>query len=315
MLPKKQNSERTLAQTLKQAIAGAIGAHLAYLVIFYLSLALSCNRPSPRISSSSPRPSSETHKCPTQLAKQSPAVQLSLAAPAATPHQLPWTVGKRFRITQGHLASTHTEKHTRPKETYAWDLGMASGEPLTAAADGTIRRIQSGFGVGACDPNKGNSSNLIVLYWNDGSGRESLYLHLSRLESGIVPGVQVKRGQLIGYSGASGYVCGKNGSIGAHLHYQVQKGATSANDRTTSWYLNSVYAPFSGFTDAEQINGSILTAKRIEDNALASAPTPSTGEPTQSNETEAGTGNTGSFGSDPTSDATMSMDEESVTCK
>lgn len=92
------------------------------------------------------------------------------------------------------------------------DFGGGCGKPLVAAADGTV--LQS--------------------YWSDvygnrmvvdhgylgGASLASIYNHATRYTVG--PGARVKRGQVIGYMGSTGW------STGCHLHYTVM-----ANGRTT----------------------------------------------------------------------------------
>jgi murein DD-endopeptidase MepM/ murein hydrolase activator NlpD len=127
--------------------------------------------------------------------------------------------------------------HSEAKERYAIDFGTQYNL-LLASTDGWVRLAKGNSKTGGCSPGYGALANYVVLYWADGSGRESLYLHLSKLDAGIKEGAYVKRGAPIGYSGDTGYTCG------AHLHYQVQKGARGPNDRASHWWLTSVKAPF-----------------------------------------------------------------------
>ena len=82
----------------------------------------------------------------------------------------------------------------------AWDLGVPVGTPVYAVADGVIG---PNVGVQATRPKDGARFTLV------GQGNQWWYGHLSRLM--VKPGQKVKRGQLLGYSGAS-----QNGA--AHLH-------------------------------------------------------------------------------------------------
>ncbi len=84
----------------------------------------------------------------------------------------------------------------------AVDVGLKRGTPLYAAFSGTIG---SQFGTQPTRPNDGMRLHLV------GGADELFYAHLSSFAPGIAPGVRVKAGQLIGYSGAS-----ENGA--AHLH-------------------------------------------------------------------------------------------------
>lgn len=93
------------------------------------------------------------------------------------------------------------------------DFGVACGTPVRAAAGGTI--IQQYF--------NGAYGNRIIL--NNGIKRGvnvvTTYNHLSRFALGV--GARVKRGQLIGYSGTTGY------STGCHLHFMVLTNGSTVN--------------------------------------------------------------------------------------
>ncbi|MDD4931521.1 MAG: peptidoglycan DD-metalloendopeptidase family protein [Candidatus Colwellbacteria bacterium] len=83
------------------------------------------------------------------------------------------------------------------------DYGMPVGTPLIAAADGKI------FAVG--NNGKYQYGKYIVIKHTDNFF--TLYAHMSRQSVSV--GESVKKGQVIGYSGNTGY------STGAHLHFGV----------------------------------------------------------------------------------------------
>lgn len=82
------------------------------------------------------------------------------------------------------------------------DIRAKIGTPILATADGTISTAQ----------NKGNWGNLIVVSHAD--GYQTWYAHLKGFN--VEENQQVKKGQIIGYSGNSGL------STGPHLHYEVK---------------------------------------------------------------------------------------------
>ncbi|GAB2877273.1 peptidoglycan DD-metalloendopeptidase family protein [Nocardioides pacificus] len=93
------------------------------------------------------------------------------------------------------------------------DFGVACGQPLYAAADGRVasRYYQTAYG-----------NRLIVDHgYVRGVGLASIYNHASRYVVGA--GERVKRGQLIGYVGNTGW------STGCHLHYTVMVNGNPVN--------------------------------------------------------------------------------------
>ncbi|MCL8251397.1 peptidoglycan DD-metalloendopeptidase family protein [Aeromicrobium fastidiosum] len=93
------------------------------------------------------------------------------------------------------------------------DFGVACGTPVKAAAAGTI--IQQYF--------NGAYGNRIIL--NNGVKRGvsvvTTYNHLTRFA--LKAGTKVQRGQVIGYSGSTGY------STGCHLHFMVLVNGSTTN--------------------------------------------------------------------------------------
>jgi murein DD-endopeptidase MepM/ murein hydrolase activator NlpD len=89
------------------------------------------------------------------------------------------------------------------------DLEAAMGTPVRAAGDGIVVHAdwESGYG------------RLIII--DHGNGVQTYYGHLSSY--GVVPGEEVRRGDVIARSGASGRV------TSPHLHYEVRLGGTPVN--------------------------------------------------------------------------------------
>jgi murein DD-endopeptidase MepM/ murein hydrolase activator NlpD len=130
---------------------------------------------------------------------------------------LPWAAETSFSVTQAHGTFSHVGINQ-----WAWDFGMPVGTPVLAAHNGVVRMSRSDGGGGCCDPSCGPQANYVII--ERGDGLESAYIHLS--EALVAPGEVVTRGDLVGMSGETGYVCG------AHLHFQMQ---TVPADRTTRY--------------------------------------------------------------------------------
>jgi murein DD-endopeptidase MepM/ murein hydrolase activator NlpD len=89
------------------------------------------------------------------------------------------------------------------------DISAAMGTPVHAAADGIVTRAEYMGGYG----------RLVVI--DHGNGMRTFYAHLSRFE--VVPGQEIRRGEVLGYSGASGKV------TAPHLHFEVRVGGSPVN--------------------------------------------------------------------------------------
>lgn len=81
------------------------------------------------------------------------------------------------------------------------DISTDKGQPVFATADGTVESASY----------TGDYGNLIVL--RHGFGINTRYGHLSSFA--VKPGISVKRGDVIGYVGATGR------ATGSHLHYEI----------------------------------------------------------------------------------------------
>lgn len=89
------------------------------------------------------------------------------------------------------------------------DISAPTGTPVHSAADGIVVRAEYYFGYG----------KLVVI--DHGNGMTTRYGHLSRFN--VVPGQEVRRGDVIAFSGATGRV------TAPHLHYEVRMGGAAVN--------------------------------------------------------------------------------------
>ncbi|HEU4717392.1 MAG TPA: M23 family metallopeptidase [Bacteroidia bacterium] len=90
------------------------------------------------------------------------------------------------------------------------DFAAAEGTEIYATGDGVV--------TVADDKSQGYGWHVVI---NHGFGYETLYGHMSRMA--VVPGQQVKRGQVIGYVGSTGL------STAPHCHYEVHKNGELMN--------------------------------------------------------------------------------------
>jgi len=89
------------------------------------------------------------------------------------------------------------------------DIEAHVGTPVKAAADGVILAAEWSNGYG----------RMVVI--DHGNGLQTRYAHLSEFQ--VVPGQEVRRGDVIALSGASGR------ATGPHLHFEVRLMGTAVN--------------------------------------------------------------------------------------
>lgn len=89
------------------------------------------------------------------------------------------------------------------------DLSATQGTPVFSAADGVVAHAEW----------SGRYGKLVVI--DHGKGVQTYYAHLSRFD--VVPGQDIRLGQRLGLSGATGRV------TAPHLHYEVRMGGTPVN--------------------------------------------------------------------------------------
>ena len=147
---------------------------------------------------------------------------------AKPPIYSPWTCGQGYKITQGNKG-TYSHQAGK-KEQYAWDIGMPVGTPILAPAAGTITHIKE-------DSNRNCSSscsdaNYVAMTFDEGDA--AVFVHLKYQGVPVSKGQHVNRGDVIGYSGNTGW------STGPHLHFQIQQACGS-------WWCWTLETPWVGF--------------------------------------------------------------------
>jgi hypothetical protein len=133
-----------------------------------------------------------------------------------------------FPVSQVHNVGSHVGN-----DTWAWDFRMPEGTPVVAALDGEVRLARGDSDEGGCDPAMARKANYVVI--ESAGNLETQYLHFSAVS--VVPGQHVRRGDLLGYSGKTGWACG------AHLHFKV------ATPASAGWNNPSLEARLAGYGD------------------------------------------------------------------
>jgi murein DD-endopeptidase MepM/ murein hydrolase activator NlpD len=99
---------------------------------------------------------------------------------------------------------------------------MPIGTPVTAAREGIVAVVRADSEIGGADRKFLEDANFVSIYHADGTIAN--YLHLNTNGVVVKEGQHVKKGEMIGYSGNTGF------SSGPHLHFEVLKpGVATAN--------------------------------------------------------------------------------------
>jgi murein DD-endopeptidase MepM/ murein hydrolase activator NlpD len=120
-------------------------------------------------------------------------------------------------LSQGVNGTTH-----RGRMAYAYDLASSIGTPVYAMRSGEVIGVQDRYPDTGGGPDRISKFNYVMIE-HDG-GYRSAYVHLQqgfRSTVQIKAGDRVQKGQLIGYSGNSGW------STGPHLHIEIQKAGSA----------------------------------------------------------------------------------------
>jgi murein DD-endopeptidase MepM/ murein hydrolase activator NlpD len=130
-------------------------------------------------------------------------------------YALPYREGKTHRVIQGYYSwLTHRDRA-------ALDFDMRRGSEITAAREGIVVRVKEDGDRGGLNKKYRAYGNNIVIHHSDGS--RAGYWHLEKNGALVNVGDTVKRGQLIGLSGKTGY------AAFPHLHFLVWKNSGTGN--------------------------------------------------------------------------------------
>ena len=122
-------------------------------------------------------------------------------------YALPFDEEKTYRVIQGYFS------HFTHKERAALDFNMKRGTRITAAREGIVVRVKENGTKGGFNKKYRPDGNNIVIQHADGS--RAGYWHLQHNGALVNVGDTVKKGQVIAFSGKTGYA-----SV-PHLHFLV----------------------------------------------------------------------------------------------
>lgn len=133
---------------------------------------------------------------------------------------LPWRAGETYTCGNAWNGfGAHTGDYAQ-----ALDFTMPVGTQVVAARDGVVFAVENRFSQGGNDASLGDKANYAYIRHDNGTyGR---YLHFKQNGVVVAVGQPVRRGQLIGYSGNTGW------STQPHLHFDVATARSVSGDRT-----------------------------------------------------------------------------------
>lgn len=126
-------------------------------------------------------------------------------------YRLPYQLGTDAIVAQGYNGDFSHSGNV----TYAIDFNLSEGTPIYAARSGVVVDLKESFSEGGAEEFFINKANYITIVHNDGTFSE--YSHLRLNGANVNIGQSVRSGQMIGYSGSTGY------ATGPHLHFHVKK--------------------------------------------------------------------------------------------
>lgn len=132
-------------------------------------------------------------------------------------YRLPYEEGQAYPVSQAHGGKLTS--HNNRENLYAVDFAMPPGTAVVASRagvviDATLRHSEGGYDIKYLD-----KANTVALVHDDGTVAE--YAHLSPGADVVKMGQRVSAGDLLGYSGNTGY------SSGPHLHFIVSRPSVS----------------------------------------------------------------------------------------
>jgi len=123
-------------------------------------------------------------------------------------YNLPFGINSKYRVVQGY-GGLFSHIHIA-----ALDFEMPEGTPIFAARDGILYMYKDDSNEGGPFPKYQKQANYIIIKHDDGS--YGCYWHL-KFKGVLIRSGHIKKGQLIGYSGRTGFV------MQPHLHFSVKR--------------------------------------------------------------------------------------------
>ncbi|MDQ7021424.1 MAG: peptidoglycan DD-metalloendopeptidase family protein [Candidatus Dojkabacteria bacterium] len=147
-----------------------------------------------------------------------------------SPYKLPWPGDISHEVSQDFLNDGGSHVTGEYYNQYALDFGMGFGEEIATVADGTIYiatdKYEDGIykqfvNQGGCSSSYASTVNMVTIKYDDQTSSICLHLMKNSIPDRLqVPGTKIKRGEIIGKVGYTGWTCGY------HLHFTFLDTAT-----------------------------------------------------------------------------------------
>jgi len=122
-------------------------------------------------------------------------------------YELPFEIGTSEIVGQGYFGKVSHQ------DEYALDFNMTEGTPIHASRSGLVVKMIENNDKSCPNVSCAKFNNLITIEHDDGTFAD--YAHLRKNGSEVEIHDQISQGQLIGYSGKTGW------TTGPHLHFVV----------------------------------------------------------------------------------------------
>ena len=131
------------------------------------------------------------------------------------------------RVTQGFGGQFSHQAH----DYFAIDLDVPTGTPILAARAGRVVAVKEDSNKGGPYLKYAKDGNYVAVLHDDLT--IASYFHLKQNGASVKEGEQVKRGQLLGYSGNTGF------STVPHLHFVIQSTKNGKEKRSHAFKMKS----------------------------------------------------------------------------